>query len=92
MDTNSEDHPNNFESMYQSVTKTVDDMRELKASIEEELKQIRNDINTIVQDYELRISLLETKVEQWKHIKYVGVGGLFGTLLTITILLLLGIV
>lgn len=82
----------NFESMFQSVTDTVRDMSDLKKSIEKEIKDLRNDIYPIMQNCDLRISALEKKVDIWERIRFVGVGGAFGVLLTMVILFLTGLV
>ncbi|MCK5644219.1 MAG: hypothetical protein KAJ19_25695 [Gammaproteobacteria bacterium] len=82
----------NFESMFQSVTDTVRDMSDLKKSIEKEIKDLRNDIYPIMQKCDLRITALEKKVDVWERIRFVGVGGAFGVLLTMVILFLTGLV
>lgn len=82
----------NFESMFQSVTDTVRDMSDLKKSIEKEIKDLRNDIYPIMQNCDLRITALEKKVDIWERIRFVGVGGAFGALLTIVMLFLTGFV
>lgn len=85
------DHPTNFESMYESVKETVDDMSELKESIELELKNIKNDIRRIVDNYELRLSLLEKNVNRTQDFIKIGSGMTVGVLITLVLLFAIGL-
>lgn len=83
---------NDFESMYHSVTDTVRDMDDLKELFQSEMKGLRDDIYKIVKNCEIRVSILEDKVDIWERVRFICAGGVFGILVTVLILFIMGII